>query len=75
MDGIDLKFDAEGDKSAVEKAIEFKLGARGLRSICEAILNKAMFDLPSKEEKNFRVTIEYAKAQFLHSKLAKLRVA
>ncbi|MEJ6777339.1 MAG: ATP-dependent Clp protease ATP-binding subunit ClpX [Crocinitomicaceae bacterium] len=75
MDGIDLKFDAEVLDFIVEKAIEFKLGARGLRSICEAILNKAMFDLPSKEEKNFRVTIEYAKAQFLHSKLAKLRVA
>jgi ATP-dependent Clp protease ATP-binding subunit ClpX len=75
MDGIDLKFDAEVLDFIVEKAVEFKLGARGLRSICEAILNKVMFDLPSKEEKKFRVTIEYAKAQFLHSKLAKLRVA
>lgn len=75
MDGIDLKFDAEVLDFIVEKAIEFKLGARGLRSICEAILNKVMFELPSKEEKKFRVTIEYAKAQFLHSKLAKLRVA
>ena len=75
LDGIDLKFDAEVLDFIVEKAIEFKLGARGLRSICEAILNDAMFDLPSKDDKEFRVTIEYAQAQFSHSKLAKLRVA
>ncbi|MGB0914983.1 MAG: ATP-dependent Clp protease ATP-binding subunit ClpX [Crocinitomicaceae bacterium] len=75
LDEIDLKFDAEVLDFIVEKAIEFKLGARGLRSICEAILNEAMFELPSKGEKEFRVTIEYAKAQFNHSKLAKLRVA
>lgn len=75
LDGIDLKFDAEVLDFIVEKAIEFKLGARGLRSICEAILNDAMFDLPSKDEKEFRVTIDYARAQFLHSKMAKLRVA
>ncbi len=75
LDGIDLKFDSEVLDFIVEKAIEFKLGARGLRSICEAILNEAMFDLPSKDDKEFRVTIEYATAQFSHSKLAKLRVA
>ncbi len=75
IDGIDLKFDKEVLDFIVEKAIEFKLGARGLRSICEAILNEAMFELPSKEEKEFRVTAEYAKAQFSKSKLAKLRVA
>ncbi|MDG1147558.1 MAG: ATP-dependent Clp protease ATP-binding subunit ClpX [Crocinitomicaceae bacterium] len=75
IDNIDLKFDAEVLDFIVEKAIEFKLGARGLRSICEAILNDAMFDLPSKEESEFRVTIKYAKAQFQHSKLAKLKVA
>ncbi|MCH2230987.1 MAG: ATP-dependent Clp protease ATP-binding subunit ClpX [Crocinitomicaceae bacterium] len=75
LDGIDLKFDADVLDFIVEKAIEFKLGARGLRSICEAILNDAMFELPSKGDKEFRVTIEYAKAQFNHSKLAKLRVA
>ena len=72
---IDLKFDSEVLDFIVEKAIEFKLGARGLRSICEAILNEAMFDLPSKNEKEFRVGIDYAKAQFSKSKLAKLRVA
>lgn len=75
LDGIDLKFDADVLDFIVEKAIEFKLGARGLRSICEAILNEAMYDLPSKNEREFRVTAEYAKAQFSGSKMAKLRVA
>lgn len=75
LDGIDLKFDADALDFIVEKAIEFKLGARGLRSICEAILNEAMYDLPSKNEREFRVTVEYAKAQFSGSKMAKLRVA
>mgnify|MGYP001051878138 FL=1 len=75
IDGIDLKFDKEVLDFIVEKAIEFKLGARGLRSICEAILNDAMFELPSKNETSFRVTAEYAKAQFSKSKMAKLKVA
>lgn len=75
IDGIDLKFDADVLDFIVNKAIEFKLGARGLRSICEAILNEAMFELPSKDEKEFRVTKAYAEAQFSKSKLAKLKVA
>lgn len=75
LDDINLKFDSDVLDFIVEKAIEFKLGARGLRSICEAILNDAMFDLPSKNEKEFRVTADYAKAQFSKSKMAKLRVA
>ncbi|MCR9172169.1 MAG: ATP-dependent Clp protease ATP-binding subunit ClpX [bacterium] len=75
LDNIELKFDKEVFDFIVEKAIEFELGARGLRSICEAILNEAMYDLPSRDESQFRVTQEYAKAQFSKSKLAKLRVA
>ena len=75
LDEISLKFDKEVLDFIVEKAIEFKLGARGLRSICEAILNEAMFELPSKNETEYRVTAEYARAQFMKSKLAKLRVA
>lgn len=75
LDGIDLKFDSDVLDFIVSKAIEFKLGARGLRSICEAILNDAMFDLPSKNEKEFRVTADYAQAQFSKSKMAKLKVA
>ena len=75
LDGIDLKFDADVLDFIVGKALEFKLGARGLRSICEAILNEAMYDLPSKNETSFRVTLDYAQAQFSGSKMAKLRVA
>lgn len=75
LDDIDLKFDKDVLDFIVSKAIEFKLGARGLRSICEAILNDAMFDLPSKNDKEFRVTADYAKAQFSKSKMAKLKVA
>lgn len=77
IDGVDLKFDADVLDFIVEKAIEFKLGARGLRSICEAILTEAMFDIPSKaiKDNSFRVTLEYAKAQFVQSKIAKLKAA
>lgn len=75
IDGIRLTFDAEVLDFIVEKAIEFKLGARGLRSICEAILTDAMYELPSKNEKEFRVDLEYAKAQFSKSKVARLKVA
>jgi ATP-dependent Clp protease ATP-binding subunit ClpX len=75
IDKVKLQFDADVLDFIVTKAIEFKLGARGLRSICEAILTDAMYELPSGNETEFRVTMEYAKAQFLKSKLAKLRVA
>ncbi|MCC6701643.1 MAG: ATP-dependent Clp protease ATP-binding subunit ClpX [Fluviicola sp.] len=75
IDGIRLTFDAEVLDFIVEKALEFKLGARGLRSICEAILTDAMYELPSKKEKEYRVEIEYAKAQFSKSKVARLKVA
>ncbi len=77
IDGIDLKFDSDVLDFIVEKAIEFKLGARGLRSICEAILTEAMFDIPSKKDelKEYRVTLAYAKAQFARSKMAKMKAA
>ncbi|MEY3438494.1 MAG: hypothetical protein RL265_1079, partial [Bacteroidota bacterium] len=75
IDGVKLTFDADVLDFIVTKAIEFKLGARGLRSICEAILNDAMYELPSKNETKYKVTLEYAEAQFMKSKMAKLRVA
>lgn len=75
IDGIQLQFDNEVLDYIVEKAIEFKLGARGLRSICEAILTDAMFELPSQDEKNFRVTLAYATEKFSKSKVATLKVA
>jgi ATP-dependent Clp protease ATP-binding subunit ClpX len=75
IDGIKLSFDGDALDFIVEKAIEFKLGARGLRSICEAVLTDAMFELPSKEESEFRLTLEYAKEKFSTSKVAMLKVA
>jgi ATP-dependent Clp protease ATP-binding subunit ClpX len=76
LDGVDLKFDGDALDFVVDKAMEYKLGARGLRSICEAILNDAMFELPSQKEiKELRITEDYARSKFDHSKLAKLKIA
>lgn len=76
LDGIELKFDGDALDYVVTKAIDFKLGARGLRSICEAILTDAMFELPSSNNvKEFRVTRAYAESQFAGSKMAKLKAA
>ncbi|MEO9257137.1 MAG: ATP-dependent Clp protease ATP-binding subunit ClpX, partial [Crocinitomicaceae bacterium] len=77
MDGIRLSFEAETLDYIVSKAIEFKLGARGLRSICEAILTDLMFELPSSKDKpkEYTVTRRYAEEQFSQSKLATLKVA
>ena len=75
IDGIKLSINADVLNFIVEKAVEFKLGARGLRSICEAILNEAMFDLPSKQRKSFKVSLDYAKKQFSKSKLSILKAA
>jgi len=59
----------------VSKALEYKLGARGLRSICESILTDAMFELPSQKIKAFEVTLDYAQRHFNNSKLSLLKVA
>ena len=75
MDGIDLKFDASGLDYMVEKAVEFKLGARGLRSIMEAVLNDAMFELPGTEEKWLTVTRTFAEKHFTDNQQSGLRVA
>lgn len=75
IDGIKLTFEGAVLDFIVERAIEFKLGARGLRSICEAILTDAMYDLPSRHEKEFHVTLEYAQTHFSKSKMAHLKVA
>lgn len=63
MDGVKLTFTPEALKYIVDKAVEFKLGARGLRSIVETIMMDAMFDIPSSNNKEFEVTKEYAEAQ------------
>ena len=75
MDGIDLKFDASGLDYMVEKAVEFKLGARGLRCIMEAMLNDAMFELPGTEEKELTVTRTFAEKHFTDNQQSGLRVA
>ncbi len=55
--------------------MEYKLGARGLRSICESILTDAMYELPSQKVKTFNLTIDYAQRKFSTSKLSMLKVA
>ncbi len=75
IEGIALKFEPAVLDFMVEKALEYKLGARGLRSICESILTDAMYELPGQKVKNFDVTLEYAQRKFNTSKLSLLKVA
>ena len=76
MDNVSLKFEEEAIDFIVEKAIEFKLGARGLRSICEAIMTDLMFDIPSdKDIKAVSVSLEFAKSKFDRLKLSQLKAA
>ena len=75
LEGINLSIDNPVLDFMVEKAVEYKLGARGLRSICESILTDAMFELPSTNEKTFMLDIEYAKRKFETSKISLLKVA
>lgn len=75
MDGIKLKFDEEALDYIVDKAVEYKLGARGLRSIVEAVMMDAMFDIPSEKVKSFTVTLEYTKQQLDKSHLGQLETA
>ena len=69
MDGIALTFSDEALKVIVDKAVDYKLGARGLRSIVENIMMDAMFEVPSKRVKSFEVTAEYAQKQLEKSHL------
>lgn len=64
MDNVALTFEPDALDYVVEKAEEFKLGARGLRSIVESIMMDAMFEMPSSRKKQFVVTREYASSQF-----------
>lgn len=74
MDGIKLTFDEDALDYIVDKAIEYKLGARGLRSICEAIMMDGMFDLPGQEgRKSLRVTVPYAKSRLESDKFRQLK--
>jgi ATP-dependent Clp protease ATP-binding subunit ClpX len=76
MEGVKVEFKKSALDYIVEKAVEFKLGARGLRSICEAIMNDAMFEIPSdKEVKELVINKEYAIEKFEKSRINKLKVA
>jgi ATP-dependent Clp protease ATP-binding subunit ClpX len=75
IDGIKLSFSEEGLNYIVEKALEFKLGARGLRSICELILNDAMFELPSSKRKKLHVDKAYIVKKLSLSSLSILKAA
>ncbi|MBI0399914.1 MAG: ATP-dependent Clp protease ATP-binding subunit ClpX [Cytophagales bacterium] len=76
MENVSLIFEESGIDFIVEKAVEFNLGARGLRSICEAIITDAMYELPSEEgEHSLVIDEEYARTQFEKSKFKKLQVA
>lgn len=76
LDGVKLSFDKKVLDFIVQKAMEYKLGARGLRSICEAIMTDLMFDLPSsKDITEFRLTLDYARDKFNKFRMKKLKAA
>ncbi|MBR4380971.1 MAG: ATP-dependent Clp protease ATP-binding subunit ClpX [Bacteroidaceae bacterium] len=73
MDGVKLTFEDEVYEYIVDKAIEFKLGARGLRSIVEAIMMDVMYELPSTKKKTYNVTLDYAKSQLEKANISRLQ--
>ena len=75
IDNISLRFDDDALDFIVDKAVEFKLGARGLRSICEAIMMEVMFELPSTEESELTITSEYARSKVEKINLQRLKAA
>jgi ATP-dependent Clp protease ATP-binding subunit ClpX len=75
MDAVAFNIEEEALDYIVEKAVAYKLGARGLRSLCEAIFTDAMFDLPSSDEKTFNVTKAYAEGKLSNTTLKKIRAA
>lgn len=76
IDGVKLTFEDEALDFIVEKASEFKLGARGLRSLCESVMTDAMFEVPSEAKvKDLHITLEYAKDKLSRSKLKRLKAA
>ena len=73
MDEIELSITDGALEFIVSKAIEYKLGARGLRSLCEEILTDAMFNLPGSDEKKLNVTKAYAESKLTKTRLKKLK--
>jgi len=75
MDNVEFTIEEEALNYIVDKAVHYKLGARGLRSLCEAIFTDAMFDLPNSDEKTLNVTKNYAEAKLSNTTLKKLKAA
>ena len=75
MDEVDFTIENEALDFIVEKALEYKLGARGLRSLCEAILTDAMYDLPSSDEKELHITRVLAAQSLDKNLLQRLKAA
>jgi ATP-dependent Clp protease ATP-binding subunit ClpX len=75
MDEVEFNITNEALDFIVDKALEYKLGARGLRSLCEAILTDAMYDLPSSDEKNLHIDKEYAQHTLNKNLLKRLEIA
>ena len=75
MDGAELEFTDEALDYIVDKAVEFKLGARGLRSICEAVMKELMYEAPSSDEKKIVVTRDYAEERISFAPMTKLHSA
>ena len=73
MDNVKLSFDEDVLEYIVDKAIEFKLGARGLRSIVESIIMDAMFEFPSKNEKELNIKLDYAQKKLEKSNLNRIK--
>jgi ATP-dependent Clp protease ATP-binding subunit ClpX len=75
IDNIELEFEEEALQYIVEKAVEFKLGARGLRSICESIMNDAMYEMPSEKVEKLIISKEYAKEKMDRSSIRRLKAS
>ena len=75
MDGVKLEFQPEVFEYIVDKAVEYNLGARGLRAIVETIMMDVMFEIPSESKKEYKVTLDYAKQQLEKANMARLQIA
>jgi ATP-dependent Clp protease ATP-binding subunit ClpX len=75
IDNVNLDFEEEALSYIVEKAVEFKLGARGLRSICENIMNDAMFEMPSEKKEHLVITRDYAQSKLDRSSIRRLKAS
>lgn len=75
MDEVKFTIDDKALDYIVDKALEYKLGARGLRSLCEAILTDAMYDLPSSDEKQLHVDVDYTRDALTKNLLKRLEIA